>query len=597
MATRTNTADRRQTQAPPAEAPQAGAMVPVDQREIRFTPLAESEEIVLTIPMIMNTVATPTRGGHRPTVRDCVIFAMLCKARRLNPFVGDAYLVGYDSQDGPTFTLITAIQALRKRAEANPNFDGCRRGIIVKTKGETIEEREGAMLFDGEILLGGWAECFRKDQRIPYRETIKLATYNKNRSLWKTDPEGMIEKCFDEETEVLTTLGFERFSEAQGRAVQVTDSGLEPTDAVPFSKPYSGRMITLDSTHLNFSVTPNHDLLTTAGKVEAGVVFENSRSRAVYWIPRCVRGSRAEFGMADAEIRLAAIYLADGSGKRNRFSVAVSRPAKVAAIESLGLHDERHTRQCAGDRAVAAGRVIVTQSDKEVFTFDRTLISPLTDSGKRVNVASLLALSKRQARIFVDTLVEFDGTVTNGGTRRFYSSNPAILQAFEIAAVAAGYAVSHRRERVTDIATKPNYMVAISDRSEIGVRRWGRDYHNLATTRRGNKHNGLIETVNASGRVWCVTVPTGLIVVRRRGFSMVCGNCGEAASLRRAFPSDLGGLYLREEFEGREDSPPASGSGNGRGASGSTAAKLAELASRSEPGAAPDHRRKMPASP
>ncbi len=194
MATRTNAAERRTTQPAPAEQPATALATSAENREIRFKPLAESEEITLTIAMIMNTIAVPTRNGARPTVRDCINFAMLCKARQLNPFVGDAFLIGYDSKDGPTFTLITAIQSLRKRAEANPNFDGCRRGIIVKTKAGEIEEREGSFRFDDEILVGGWAECFRKDHKTTYRETVKLATYNQNRSRWSIDPEGMISK-------------------------------------------------------------------------------------------------------------------------------------------------------------------------------------------------------------------------------------------------------------------------------------------------------------------------------------------------------------------------------------------------------------------
>jgi hypothetical protein len=44
-------------------------------------------------------------------------------------------------------------------------------------------------------------------------------------------------------------------------------------------------------------------------------------------------------------------------------------------------------------------------------------------------------------------------------------------------------------------------------------------------------------------------VPSGIIVVRRHGFSMLCGNCAESAALRQAFPSDIGGLYLASEIE------------------------------------------------
>src|SRR4030095_10667758 len=65
---------------------------------------------------------------------------------------------------------------------------------------------------------------------------------------------------------------------------------------------------------------------------------------------------------------------------------------------------------------------------------------------------------------------------------------------------------------------------------------------------------GLVVEDNPSGLVWCVTVPSGKIVVRRNGFSMVCGNCAEALALRKAFPEELSGLYANEEM-GQADAP------------------------------------------
>lgn len=163
------------------------------EREIAYTPLAESEEIKLTIGVVMNTLAVKTKKGNVPCVADVAKFMMLCKTRRLNPFAGDAYLVGYDSDDGPTFQLITAIQALRKRAETHPQYDGCERGVIV-SRGESIIERVGTMTLPGETLIGGWAKCYRKDYRIEFYETVKLATYSTGRSRWAKDKEGMIVK-------------------------------------------------------------------------------------------------------------------------------------------------------------------------------------------------------------------------------------------------------------------------------------------------------------------------------------------------------------------------------------------------------------------
>lgn len=69
---------------------------------------------------------------------------------------------------------------------------------------------------------------------------------------------------------------------------------------------------------------------------------------------------------------------------------------------------------------------------------------------------------------------------------------------------------------------------------------------------KGVDHNAASLKVqkNESGKVWCVTVPSGVIVVRRNGFSMVCGNCAEAQALRKAWP-EVGQDATAEEMEGK----------------------------------------------
>lgn len=167
---------------------------PLKEKEVEYTPLGEANPIKLSMEMVKRWLMSPTKNGHYPTDQDVMKFIMLCKARELNPWVGDAFCVGYDSKEGPVFNLITSVQALFKRAESHPQFDGLQSGVIVKTKDGRIEEREGDWFDDDEKLVGGWAKVYRKDRKLPFVEKIKLATFNKNRSVWLTDPAGMISK-------------------------------------------------------------------------------------------------------------------------------------------------------------------------------------------------------------------------------------------------------------------------------------------------------------------------------------------------------------------------------------------------------------------
>ena len=168
---------------------------PIAERAIVYVPFGEKTEITLTMQTVARYVACKTKKGHLPSNDELVKFMMLCRSRELNPFAGDAYLVGYDSHDGPVFSLLTAHQALQKRSEACPTFDGIEQGVIIRCSGGERIERAGDYVDDGETLLGGWAKCHRKDRSKPFCDTLNLATYDTGRSRWKKDPAGMIVKC------------------------------------------------------------------------------------------------------------------------------------------------------------------------------------------------------------------------------------------------------------------------------------------------------------------------------------------------------------------------------------------------------------------
>lgn len=164
-------------------------------RAVTFKPLGESTEITLTVAQVYQVMAKPTARGVKPPLSEIVTFMELCAARQVNPWVGDAYLVGFDTKDGPQFSLITSVHVLHKRAELSDQYDGMSAGVIVKDADGNIVDRTGAFRLDGDTLLGGWAICERKDTKIPFVSRLRLQAYDQNRSRWKSDKEGMILKC------------------------------------------------------------------------------------------------------------------------------------------------------------------------------------------------------------------------------------------------------------------------------------------------------------------------------------------------------------------------------------------------------------------
>jgi phage recombination protein Bet len=188
---------------------------------LEYTPMGQKEAVKLGVDTVLKFFANPTKGGKMPTPEDAFKFMMLCRARQLDPWLGDAYLLGYDTKQGDSwvaqFDIITAHQALLKRAEASSQYLGMESGIIVAdivyedTPGlpsfqsteypqavqfdpRTLREQVGDFWYEGQVVLGGWAKVHRKDKDIPAYERLKRSVFDKEASRWRKDPAGMIAK-------------------------------------------------------------------------------------------------------------------------------------------------------------------------------------------------------------------------------------------------------------------------------------------------------------------------------------------------------------------------------------------------------------------
>lgn len=162
---------------------------------VEFKPFMSEVTVKLSPRTVKQFLCKPTKSGAMCSDEQALRFCMLCRARGLNPWEGDAYIVGYDTQDGPEFNLITAHQAFLKRAETHPEYDGMQSGVVVRTASGAITEVEGDLVEDGQTLLGGWARVHFKTRKIPMFKRLKLGTFSTGRSRWAKDPAGMIVKC------------------------------------------------------------------------------------------------------------------------------------------------------------------------------------------------------------------------------------------------------------------------------------------------------------------------------------------------------------------------------------------------------------------
>lgn len=168
-----------------------------NERELKYTAFASNIEIKLNVAIVTNLICIPTTAGHRCTEAEAMKFMMLCQARKLNPFEGDCFLQGYDSNKGPVFSLITAHQAFLKRAEVNDQYDGMESGVLVidKNTGEDKELVGDYFHKEHYELVGGWARVHCKNRKFPMHKRLDLDAFRKPYGRWKDDPAGMIVKC------------------------------------------------------------------------------------------------------------------------------------------------------------------------------------------------------------------------------------------------------------------------------------------------------------------------------------------------------------------------------------------------------------------
>ena len=140
-------------------------------------------------------------SGDNPNVTESEImhFMKLCKARGLNPYIRDAYLIKYGDQPA---AIIVAKDAVEKRAIQNPKYDGKEVGIYVENKdtGELIK-REGSILRKNkEELVGAWCTVYRKDWKYPITKEVNFDEYIQKKkdgtpnTNWENRPVTMITK-------------------------------------------------------------------------------------------------------------------------------------------------------------------------------------------------------------------------------------------------------------------------------------------------------------------------------------------------------------------------------------------------------------------
>jgi hypothetical protein len=312
--------------------------------------------------------------------------------------------------------------------------------------------------------------------------------------------------CFTGATEILTKNGWVRFDQLErGIPVAQYENGqisfVEPTAYIQHQ--FDGELVHNRTRALNLLTTPDHRCL---------VINRNTGAEQVYHaadfpedhiqLHAANYAGGAGLPLTDTEIRFLVAAQADGSWHDGGLDFTFSRERKVERFSSLfGI--ELKLMKPATDTTGARHRVRLSGT----HPLNEVALKYL--GAEKEFGAWVLALSRAQLDVFIDELDYWDGLYTRKNESVTYTTTSKVSADW----VQAAYSLSGTRARLVAYKTS--------------TPRLNQTWRVQAPKGRANSYttNRKQERVPYSGQVYCVSVPSGFIMIRHEGVTMVTGQC------------------------------------------------------------------------
>lgn len=452
---------------------------------------------------------------------------------------------GYKISKKTGVPQMNAKELQRLFTEWSPSF-GLDGPILSKGKERrvSVSTKDWGIFKNKSEFINRWVNAKALSMRLGFFDMLKEEylhpTYNtmvRTGRVSCTKPNA--QQCFDGETEVLTNAGWVRFSDVSKRSDLDSLLVAQWHDGIiSFVKPErwveqvrEEPFLRYTNEHIDLCVTEDHLCLlqhrkTGQFKTVLGKDYPEDHRQLHGGL---YLGCHEEEFLSDEELILLIATQADGSwsfGSRIDFSFSKERKIDrlKALLDSLGV------------KYSCKPRPIPNNPNHKRST--RIVVSPceLTDKiysylGKNKRFGSyLLRLPRRQLDLFCEELFFWDGTWK---TKTQYSSvEKENADWAQIALI-----LSNQRANVWEY-----------DGSKWGGKRIS---HQIARTTRNYSLTTNIERgtlINHDGKSYCVTVPSGYIVVRRKGKTHVTGNCPKKGDFRSCFIASDGNFLLTSDY-------------------------------------------------
>ena len=197
----------------------------------------DGQDIQLTMDVIKNYLVTGNK--NLITAQEMMFFMGIAKARGLNPFTRDCYLIKYSANENAA--IITSIDFYRSRARAQKDCNGWERGIITRDKTTGELRYSKGLVLDTEEVVGGWFKAQPAGWTVPFELEINLREFQKktkegNVTKFWQNPALMISKCV--ESQGLRILWPDEFrgtitSEEAGLQLDSIENIIPPEQGIP----------------------------------------------------------------------------------------------------------------------------------------------------------------------------------------------------------------------------------------------------------------------------------------------------------------------------------------------------------------------------
>lgn len=331
--------------------------------------------------------------------------------------------------------------------------------------------------------------------------------------------ECMADMCYDDQTQILTDRGWVLFSDLteSDRVAQRSSDGF-----MEFVKPkaihefdFKGELLGNQGDSVDFLVSPNHRMLfaprtgrqhDSSQKTE----LEIHKAKDMYgkpgWVSKEVKWAGEEAGKSKDWLEFLGFFVADGSAADQRSVVLIQKD--TAYVEDLllrnGLSEKAKRREVNGSTQWAI--------------HDAALARELTEDFGRTSRIKKLPVWLKNATpaeldAFLAGFIIGDGYDAPSGLTALYTSSVQLADDLQEIAMKAGYATTLLNRAGSDSSFAPG-----SDQYRVSL--WSRDealHPYLKAGRNWYKQE-------YDGKIHCVAVPSGVIMVRRNGKPLWSGN-------------------------------------------------------------------------